>query len=87
MRQSAQLRTRAFIAPFPLTARSDLVRHCASELSKRHGQAAVDYWKSKCRALADELLDAGCASGEVGQAVLAFQDAVQMELRRPGHPD
>lgn len=70
----------AYIAPFPLDARTDLVRRCARELSGRHGPAAVEYWRNLCRSLAEELVAAGCETREAGRQVLSFQSAVQAEM-------
>ena len=81
MPQTCLERSAAQVAPFPLAARSDLVRRSAVELSCRHGQAAVDYWRQLCRSLADQLVEAGCGKRQASGQVLAFQAAVQAEMR------
>lgn len=68
------------IAFFPLASRRDLVRRSAEELDTCHGPAAVDYWRTTCRALGAELLALGCPEEEMRAEIMDFQAAVQMEL-------
>ncbi|GEO86810.1 MULTISPECIES: DUF6074 family protein [Alphaproteobacteria] len=68
------------IAFFPLASRRDLVRRSAVELDNCHGSAAVDYWRSTCRALGAELLALGCPEEDMRAEIMDFQAAVQMEL-------
>ncbi|MBB2674891.1 UNVERIFIED_ORG: hypothetical protein GGE44_004473 [Rhizobium esperanzae] len=56
------------------------IERCARELGRRHGAEAIEFWKSECRRLADQLLAAGMSESEVGQRVLEFQQDVQIEL-------
>lgn len=68
------------IAFFPLANRRDLVRRSAVELDRRNGHAAVEFWKTTCRALGNELLALGCPEDEMRAEIMDFQAAVQMEL-------
>lgn len=68
------------IAFFPLASRRDLVRRSAVELDTCHGPAAVDFWRTTCRALGAELLALGCPEEEMRAEIMDFQAAVQMEL-------
>jgi hypothetical protein len=66
---------------FPAAFRTREVRQAAEELNKTHGEAAVRFWKSLIRSIADPLSAAGIPDDEVRRQVYAFQDAVQMELQ------
>ncbi len=68
------------IAFFPLASRRDLVRRSAVALDNCHGPAAVDFWRTTCRALGAELLALGCPEEEMRAEIMDFQAAVQMEL-------
>ncbi|WP_064683483.1 DUF6074 family protein [Rhizobium bangladeshense] len=56
------------------------IERCARELGRRHGAEAIEFWKTECRRLADQLLAAGISESEVGRRVLEFQQDVQIEL-------
>ncbi|HCL65423.1 MAG TPA: hypothetical protein DIC56_11405 [Rhizobium sp.] len=68
------------VAFFPLTGRRDLIRKCAGELGERHGDEALTYWRTTCRALGAELLQRGCPEPDMRRQILDFQDLVQVEL-------
>ena len=68
------------IAFFPLASRRDLVRRSDEALDKCHGPAAVDFWRTTCRALGTELLALGCPEEDMRAEIMDFQAAVQMEL-------
>ena len=68
--------------PFPLAGQVSLVRRCASELENVHGEAALQYWKTECRALAARLKTLGCTEEAISQQVMAFQTEVQVEMMR-----
>jgi len=70
------------VVPFPLAGQVSLVRRCASELENIHGEAALQYWKTECRALAARLKKFGCAEDAISQQVMAFQTEVQVEMMR-----
>ncbi|EHS51576.1 hypothetical protein PDO_1834 [Rhizobium sp. PDO1-076] len=72
--------TNPSIAFFPLANRTDLVRRSAVELDRLNGYAAVEFWKTTCRALGAELLSLGCPEDEMRVEIMDFQAAVQMEL-------
>jgi hypothetical protein len=81
------------VVAFPLSGRTATIRRCARELEDIHGEAAVAYWRSECRALAESLERLGCPEEEVRQQVMAFQTEVQVEMMRrysdrlAGHSD
>lgn len=70
------------VVPFPLSGQVKTVRRCASELENIHGEAALQYWKTECRALADKLRAVGCEEEAIRQQVMAFQTEVQVEMMR-----
>ncbi|MGF0538544.1 DUF6074 family protein [Agrobacterium sp. ES01] len=70
---------------FPISQRSDVVRQAARELDSHNGQAALDFWKNKCRALGAELTARGCAEDEMRAQIMDFQAAVQAELLELHH--
>ncbi len=70
------------VVAFPLSGRTATIRRCASELEAIHGQAATDYWKTECRALAEHLGRLGCSDEDIRQQVMAFQTEVQVEMMR-----
>ena len=74
------------IVAFPLQARSSEVDRCARELDRIHGNAALHYWKTECRKLADELLQFGLREDEIRSQVLAFQTQVQAAMARRYDP-
>ena len=76
-----RIRKNEFV-PFPLAGQVSLVRRCASELENIHGEAALQYWKTECRALAARLKTLGCAEEAISQQVMAFQTEVQVEMMR-----
>lgn len=71
----------ATIVPFPVARRLTAIRAAAAELEDLHGAEALQYWRRRCRMLADELLSCGCAEDEVRRQVMDFQDEVQAELQ------
>ena len=70
------------VVPFPLAGQVNTVRRCASELENIHGDAALQYWKTECRALAEKLRALGCEEDAISQQVMAFQTEVQVEMMR-----
>jgi hypothetical protein len=70
------------IIAFPLSARTSLIRRCAAELEAVHGEAAVAYWRSACRALADDLARVGSDEDDIHFQVMDFQTEVQLEMMR-----
>lgn len=74
--------THGRIVAFPLSARSRLIARCAKELDGKHGEEAVVYWRSQCRALADELLALGFSDAEMRVQIMEFQDHVQGAMIR-----
>jgi hypothetical protein len=74
--------THGRIVAFPLSARSRLIARCAEELDGKHGEEAVVYWRSQCRALADELLALGFSDAEMRVQIMEFQDRVQGAMMR-----
>ena len=66
---------------FPISHRTADVRKAAEILSQTHGEAAVLYWKSLVRSIADSLLEMGIPDDDVRREILAFQDCVQIELQ------
>ncbi|MCV9967074.1 DUF6074 family protein [Pararhizobium sp. BT-229] len=70
------------VVPFPLAGQVSTVRRCASELENIHGDAALQYWKSECRRLAERLKTLGCTQEAITQQVMAFQTEVQVEMMR-----
>jgi len=65
---------------FPLHMRRDLVCRAAHDLDRHHGEAAVSFWKTTCRALGADLVARGCPEDEMRTQIMDFQVAVQMEL-------
>ncbi|WP_275786235.1 DUF6074 family protein [Pararhizobium gei] len=70
------------VLSFPLAGQVSAVRRCAGELENIHGEAALLYWKTECRALAARLKKLGIADEAISQQVLAFQTEVQVEMMR-----
>jgi len=70
------------VVPFPLSGQVSTIRRCASELESIHGDEALHYWKTECRALADNLRRRGCTDEQVSAQVMAFQTEVQVEMMR-----
>jgi len=70
------------VVAFPLSGRTATIRRCASELENVHGEAAVNYWRSECRALAESLAKLNCSDEDIHQQVIAFQTEVQVEMMR-----
>ncbi|MDQ0322121.1 hypothetical protein QO002_004327 [Pararhizobium capsulatum DSM 1112] len=70
------------VVAFPLSGRKATIRRCARELENVHGDAAVTYWRSECRVLAESLTALGCSEDDVHQQVLTFQTEVQVEMMR-----
>ncbi|OBZ94742.1 hypothetical protein ADU59_16125 [Pararhizobium polonicum] len=70
------------IVPFPLSGQVSTVRRCASELENIHGEQALLYWKTECRALAENLRKLGCTEEAIRTQVMAFQTEVQVEMMR-----
>ncbi|ANK85446.1 MULTISPECIES: DUF6074 family protein [Rhizobium] len=68
------------IIAFPSATGTANVERCARELGRRHGADAIEFWKTECRRLADQLLAAGMPESDVGQRVMEFQQDVQIEL-------
>ena len=70
------------VVAFPLSGRTATIRRCARELENIHGEAAVGYWRTECRALADSLAQVGCDEDDIREQVMAFQTEVQVEMMR-----
>lgn len=70
------------VVAFPLSGRTAMIRRCAEELENIHGEAAVTYWRSECRALGASLEKLGCSEDDIRQQVMAFQTEVQVEMMR-----
>ncbi|CCE99811.1 hypothetical protein N181_02930 [Sinorhizobium fredii USDA 205] len=70
------------IVAFPLEARTGEIDRCARELDRVHGNAALQFWKTECRKLADELLKLGLGEDQIRSQVLAFQAEVQAAIAR-----
>ena len=70
------------VVAFPLSGRTATVRRCASELEDIHGEAAVSYWRTECRSLADSIVKLGCDEDDIREQVMAFQTEVQVEMMR-----
>ena len=70
------------IIAFPLSGRTNLIRRCAVELEAVHGEAAVTYWRTACRNLADDLVTLGCDENDIHHQVMDFQTEVQLEMMR-----
>lgn len=70
------------VVAFPLSSRTATIRRCASELETVHGEAAVAYWRTECRALAENLAKLNCSDEDIRQQVMAFQTEVQVEMMR-----
>jgi hypothetical protein len=70
------------VVPFPLSGQVSTIRRCARELENIHGDEALQYWKTECRALAERLRKLGCADDAVSMQVMAFQTEVQVEMMR-----
>lgn len=68
------------VIAFPLIGQTRLIRRCASELENLHGEDALRYWKSECRALAARLKNLGCEDEDISRQVMAFQTEVQVEM-------
>jgi hypothetical protein len=68
------------VVAFPLAARAGDVARCARELDLIHGPAAVHYWKSECRKLAEQLSALGLREDDIRNEVLAFQAEVQIAI-------
>lgn len=73
------------VIAFPLAARAGDVARCARELDRIHGAAAVDYWKSECRRLAEQLSALGLDEDGIREEVLAFQAEVQAAIAERYH--
>lgn len=74
--------THGGIIAFPLSGRTNLIRRCAAELEAIHGEAAVTYWRTACRALAGDLATLGCDEDDIHHQVMDFQTEVQLEMMR-----
>jgi hypothetical protein len=72
---------KADVIAFPLDRRRVEVIRAAKVLNVVQGAYAERGWKRICRDLARELRAAGVDELEVRQQIMAFQDAVQDELR------
>lgn len=70
------------VVPFPLSGQASTIRRCASELENVHGEEALRYWKTECRALAQRLSNLGCSEEAIRSQVMAFQTEVQVEMMR-----
>ena len=66
---------------FPVSNRMAEVRQAAEILNRTHGEAAVVYWKTLVRSIADPLLAMGIPDDEVRRQIFDFQDSVQAELQ------
>jgi hypothetical protein len=70
------------VVPFPLSGQASTIRRCARELENVHGDQALQYWKTECRALAERLSNLGCSEDAIRSQVMAFQTEVQVEMMR-----
>ncbi len=70
------------VVPFPLSGQASTIRRCARELENVHGDEALHYWKTECRALAERLKNLGIAEDAIRSQVMAFQTEVQVEMMR-----
>jgi hypothetical protein len=70
------------VVPFPLSGQASTIRRCARELEDVHGDEALRYWKTECRALAERLRNLGCSEDAIRSQVMAFQTEVQVEMMR-----
>jgi len=70
------------VVPFPLSGQAGTIRRCARELENVHGDEALHYWKTECRALAERLSVLGCSEDTIRSQVMAFQTEVQVEMMR-----
>jgi hypothetical protein len=57
------------------------VREAAEMLNRTHGEAAVAYWKTLVRSIADPLIAIGIPEDDVRREILEFQASVQLELQ------
>ncbi|WP_027998528.1 DUF6074 family protein [Sinorhizobium arboris] len=74
------------VVAFPLAARAGDVDRCARELDRIHGAAAIHYWKSECRRLAQQLSALGLREEEIRNEVLSFQAEVQIAIAERYRP-
>ncbi|OHV79811.1 DUF6074 family protein [Ensifer sp. LCM 4579] len=70
------------IFAFPLAARAGDVNRCARELDLVHGEAAVHYWRTECRKLAEQLSALGLRDEEIRREIICFQVQVQAAMAR-----
>lgn len=67
---------------FPIDRRVAMVRGAAAELLALNGEDANGYWRTKAKALLQELTAAGRDMDDARREVLRFFEAVQDEFRR-----
>jgi hypothetical protein len=72
---------KADVIAFPLDRRRVEVIRAAKFLNVVHGAYAERGWKRICRDMARQLRAVGIEESEVRSQVMAFQEAVQGELR------
>lgn len=72
---------KADVLTFPL-ARTAEVRRMARFLAVVHGHFAERYYAKRCRQLAKQMRAAGIPHSEIRRQIQAFQEAVQVELKR-----
>ncbi|QFI70360.1 hypothetical protein EKH55_5486 [Sinorhizobium alkalisoli] len=70
------------ILAFPLAARAGDVNRCSRELDRVHGDAAVHYWRTECRKLAERLSALGLRDEEIRREIIGFQVEVQAAMAR-----
>jgi hypothetical protein len=73
---------RAEVIAFPLDRRWFEVMQAAKLLDFSQGKEINRWWRKTCRKMADGLRSAGVPESEVRRQILAFQDAVQIEVQR-----
>lgn len=72
----------AAIIPFPQSRNVGRVRHVAAKLNEREGRALESYWRRSINDLASMLTRSGLDHHQVESQILAFRDAVGIELYR-----
>lgn len=68
------------VVAFPLAARAGDIDRCARELDLVQGVAAVHYWKTECKRLAEQLSGLGLREEEIRREIMAFQAEVQFAM-------
>ena len=77
----------AAIHCFPLNRNVGKVRHVAEAFAKRETDAArVQYWNQVCNGLSKTLRKAGISPEEVERQLIAFRQAVSVQLDKNVRP-